>query len=788
MLLTQNKRMFVFFFQCNKADSHCQEYLFPRTFQLMQYSLEQLENKWKETSETCKQLEEKLVSFCKDERGFRTVRQEADRIFPQVESLLQQSQFLDKRVSEAEHEIEQLKSNLTKRKVQKEDLLQLHSLLEKLNTVSQGVGVAEELRSGQTVPEAMDLETLSGYERQIQQGLRWLHFIYSFGISNSCLASSQSLMEKEHVRLRSEMVTRLISCFHWYDWGLLIDEEAEWISTMISQGKYVELAVEGIVSMLSHRGIAGLLQRASKIEIRGRKFLIDQDAKEETLQPVLEWEDCPVEELDVLENCLDLANGCKRALVIFDFILSQTFGTDYHREVAVGFYDWFRYEVCSCKCILGHFQYLIDSEAQGDPTQYPIRLRGLTICAEKLRMALQARGMDIRLAESLVPDFYRAEEDFANLCHRHILVYARNILKSISFSQDGLVDVSSSFLSSPRDVCWTGKLVDAEELRPFSFPACKVTRQSIELSQTADKIFQDANICLQNNLSVLGSFLIESIREMFLLYYRVVSANCYNLLKSDLVTQAVYHNDCFLLAHICCILEMRKPLVRSHLNEEAASHLNRQDFMIACFRLRCEGSSFLSKSISATKDAVYACVTKATEGGSFEVCYQTSIMNRIQRSLEAASLSLESLLVSWKEYLPKSVLRNIGLGLLENYFQWLMQAIVALEEIPQKTSFCLASLLQEETEKKTSLVAKILGLEPSIVSDKCSSISSLWWIGKILNSNLEEIVKMVQQGPLKRRVSKDHLVKLVTALFEKSANRKKCLQQIAIAYSSSNVE
>jgi hypothetical protein len=73
MLLTQNKRMFVFFFQCNKADSHCQEYLFPRTFQLMQYSLEQLENKWKETSETCKQLEEKLVSFCKDERGFRTV-------------------------------------------------------------------------------------------------------------------------------------------------------------------------------------------------------------------------------------------------------------------------------------------------------------------------------------------------------------------------------------------------------------------------------------------------------------------------------------------------------------------------------------------------------------------------------------------------------------------------------------------------------------------------------------------------------------------------------------------
>lgn len=277
---------------------------------------------------------------------------------------------------------------------------------------------------------------------------------------------------------------------------------------------------------------------------------------------------------------------------------------------------------------------------------------------------------------------------------------------------------------------------------------------------------------------------MKSISEMLLFYYRIVSANCYDVLKSQLLTQAVYHNDCFLLAHICCILEMRKSLLISHLDEEAIGHLKRRDFMIVCFRLRCEGTSFLSKSISVTKDANYACVTKATEGGSLEVCYQASISNRIQRSLDAASLSFESLLTAWKDYLPKSVLRNIGYGLLENYCQWLIQAVFALEDIPLKTSSCLASLLQEEIEKKTSLVAHVLDWEPSQLSEKCRGVSTLWWISKILNSNLEEITKMVQQGPLKRRISKEQLVKLVTALFEKTNYRKKCLQQIAIAYSS----
>ncbi|EME28542.1 hypothetical protein Gasu2_27950 [Galdieria sulphuraria] len=750
----------------------------------MQYSVEDLERNLKNTSKTCGELEERLVNFCKNQSGIRTLKREAGHIFPQIESLLQQSQFLDERISQVEHQVEQVKSSVAKHKVQKEDLLQLYSLLEKLDVVSQGVGVSEELSNRQKVPGSMDLETLSSYERQIQQGLRSLHFIYSFGISNSCLAASQTLMEKEHVRLRSEMVGRLTSCFHWYDWGLSIDKEAKWISTIIAQGKYMDMAVQEIVSLLKRLGVAGYLQRASKVEIREREFLFHMQDKNEDVSQVLEWEDCSVQELDILENCLDLANGCKRALVIFDFILSQTFDIDYYREVAVGFYDWFQREVCSSKCILGHFKYLNDLDGFSDPSQFSLRLRGLTICAQKLRIALQARGMDISLAESLVPDIYRAEEDLAVLCHRHVLVYSRNILKSIAFCHDELVDVSS-FLAASEHRYLRGKLVDAGELCPFPYPICKVTKQGIELSQAADRIFQDAYVCLQNNLSLLGSTLMKSISEMLLSYYRIVSANCYNILKSQLLAQAIYHNDCFLLAHICCIIEMRKTLLISHLDEEAASHLKGQDYMIACFRLRCEGSTFLAKSISATKDAIYACVSKASEGVSFEVCYQTSIFNRIQRSLDAASLSFETLLFSWKDYLPKSVLRNIGLGLLENYCQWLIQAVFALEDIPLRTSSCLASLLQEETEKKTKLVAQVLDWEQAVLSERCRGVSSLWWICKILNSNLEEIVKMVQHGPLKRRIAKDQLIKLVTALFEKTAYRKKCLQQIAIAYSVS---
>ncbi|GJQ12798.1 hypothetical protein GpartN1_g4589.t1 [Galdieria partita] len=753
----------------------------------MQYSLEDLERNLKEASITRRELEERLVNFCKNESGLGKIKREADLIFPQVESLLQQTQFFDERISQVEHQLEQIKSSVSKHKLHKEDLLQLYSILKKLDIVKQGVVVAEELNNRQKFPDSMDLDTLASYEHQIQQGLRCLRFIYSFGISNSCLAASQNLMEKEHVRLRSELVGRLVSSFHLHSRGLSIDKEAKWISTIIAQGKYMEIAVQEIVSLLNRFGVAGYLQQASKVERRDGEFLIHmQDEKEDVLQS-LEWEDCSVQELDILENCLDLANGCKRALVLFDFILNQTFGTDYHREVAVGFYDWFRHEVCSSKCILGHFRYLNDLNGYIDPSQFSLRLRGLTICAEKLRMALQARGMDISLAESLVPDFYRAEEDLAVVCHRHVLVYGRNLLKSISFCHNDLGDISSFLVSSEYSYL-RGKLVDAGELFPFTFPVCKITKQCIELSQAADRIFQDAHTCLQNNLSLLGSTLMKSISELLLLYYRIVSANCYNVLKSQLFAQAVYHNDCFLLAHICCIIEMRKPLLISRLDEEAANHLKKQDYMITCFRLRCEGSSFLAKSISATKDAIYACVTKATEGGSFEVCYQTSIFNRIQRSLDAAALSFESLLVSWRDYLPKSVSRNIGSGLLENYCQWLIEAVVALEDIPLKTSSSLASLLQEETEKKTGLVAQVLDWDQAVLSERCHGVSSLWWICKILNSNLEEIVKMVQQGPLKRRIPKDQLVKIVTSLFEKTAYRKKCLQQIVIAYSASETK
>eukprot|EP00871_Galdieria_phlegrea_P000955 jgi/Galph1/1860/GphlegSOOS_G522.1 len=746
----------------------------------MQLSIETLEKQVEETTRVCKELENNLINFCKSEEiGIRRLKRRTDELVPQLQSLAKSSQYLESEISSAESTVEKLSTRFRKLRTKREDLLQLDKILEKLQIVDEALLFAEGLRNGQFDASKLDLDTLYNNEELLRKGLDCLEFVHSFGLSTNCLTRAQSILQKESNCIRNELIERLMGNVEWHNWGLYIREEASGIATRIAQGKCIEMATQEIVKTLNNFHIAARLQLASSVVVRGREFHIICSPLEENQVICLEWEDCTVEEMETLESSLDIANFLKRSLLLFDFVVHQTFGIDYYREVACGFFHWFQEQVCSAKSILKHLRYCMDAESF-DISHFPIRLKGLSLAADHLRKALQARGMDISLASSLVPRSHEAEEDLASLCHRYVLVHARNILLSLQFSEENITETSLS--SDLLETVSKKKLIDATDICPFRFPSCKVSRQSLELVGIAEKVFEDGARCLESHLCSLGSSLLSSVSEVLLLYHRIIPASCLRTLRSDLGPQAVYHNDCFLLSHCCSIFEVRKHLYLSTLEDNGLEIMRQIDFVNPSFRLQREASTFLAKSIATTKDSIYSSISKATEGGALAVCFQTFIAERIQRSLNIASFSLESLLISWKDYLPQSVSKCIAMSLLESFFHWLLQAVMALEDIPAQGCSSLSILLQKQVDEKISIVFKLLQLDDQTLSSGCSGISSIWWFSKILNSSLEEIVKLVEGGPLRRKLTRAQVEKLVTAIFEKSSYRQKCLKRIAKAY------
>eukprot|EP00051_Salpingoeca_urceolata_P017572 m.241060 g.241060 ORF g.241060 m.241060 type:complete len:761 (+) comp18993_c0_seq1:124-2406(+) len=464
-------------------------------------------------------------------------------------------------------------------------------------------------------------------------------------------------------------------------------------------------------------------------------------------------------------SSVDLASLYQKILDVVRFVLEQLFGLteetpkpldDTLQAVLESLEAHFVPPLCDMLIEKVLAKAVPDMDSEGDQASHA----ELTETFEKTLRALHVCRETPTTLSSYVGD---AGLHAGNKKRQDILFQARELLLSNNFNT---IKVSQEterggfFPSDPSDP--ESKLEESL----YRLPACHISVVTHSVVELAYSFLSE----MGGSSPEAAVQMFYSVRDMFDLFRAVMPVQHQEMFSTVPQMAAVFHNDCFYIAHHLLSLGHQ---FRSSLPEEMAHAATFVDMVPAFQEL---GEQHMMAIVDKEMTSIQQCVQ---ESGGFGGTHDQQKYQSVQRVLKQLFHQLSLLAKVWGSGILAEGIFNTVIGSLTNAaVATVVHEVLALADISEQETHQLFDLLGFT---ETSVLNKVWQCEADqdLPADVLSFVP-VWpkfrFVRHCLKSSLAEITDEWQRG--QRALAADELAGLVRALFSNTDRRAKALQLI----------
>ena len=236
----------------------------------------------------------------------------------------------------------------------------------------------------------------------------------------------------------------------------------------------------------------------------------------------------------------------------------------------------------------------------------------------------------------------------------------------------------------------------------FAFPKCKVSSAIVKYDQLLLEIVAELRQCSNNYLFEL----YNTARNMVEMFVDIYPARHKKVLQESHQPVALFHNNCFYLAHRIQLLALNSVSVELETKSgEEEEHSN--DFAI-CFAdfvpvLRDLGAEYFLQKVQEYRKTLLEMLQDAHLNQSFiDTRSQDPEHSALRKCLRRCVYQICLVKKQWEEILPRNVNVRTSSLLFNSIAEELISKVISIEDISmsccEMLSFCIDKLVQEFAE------------------------------------------------------------------------------------------
>ena len=316
-------------------------------------------------------------------------------------------------------------------------------------------------------------------------------------------------------------------------------------------------------------------------------------------------------------------------------------------------------------------------------------------------------------------------------------------------------------------------MLHEDKLKDFGarFPACAVSRCVVEFVELLHETLQGS---YEREMEAEKIEVFQTVRELVHLYRAVFPTHHKDDIAAIPAAGAVFYNDCMYVVQ-------RLILESVGLTRRLSPHATFVDLILLVRRL---GEDTLQQEMRKQRDSVLRSVKLF---GDFRGISNDDKCDEVYRGVRQGLFQITQLSRVYKDTLPTHVHRRSVGNLLDVLVSYLVQGVLALEDIVSSDSSELCRLLEVVLEKGVSVMQLNKQEEEeegeSVLLNYCPSWPQLRELVFVLDARLQEIVDRWAggKGSLAKQFKAIQIRSLIKALFTNTDRRAAALDKITVS-------
>ncbi|XP_001605971.1 centromere/kinetochore protein zw10 homolog [Nasonia vitripennis] len=297
----------------------------------------------------------------------------------------------------------------------------------------------------------------------------------------------------------------------------------------------------------------------------------------------------------------------------------------------------------------------------------------------------------------------------------------------------------------------------------FFLPECQISKSTEEILCLVKDILEEA--CHSSDKYVLRLFYTS--RNIMEMYAALVPEIHRSFLETIPQQVAIFHNNCFYLAHHLLTLAYKYKSKMPNLLQEFSIIYSDQVLL-----LREVGSEYFLNHMKYQRDIIFEILR---ESGLSSIGQMPELPVTTERSLRQCIRQLELLKTVWIEILPiKVYCRALGC-IVNDMADDICAKLISVEDIPADVASELVTLFNMVVKRIPQIFP-----EPALIEQHVQKWRKLKELIIILGASLKEIEDRWAdgKGPLANEFSPQHVKQLIRALFQNTERRSNLLSKI----------